>query len=58
MTGVTKTSVTMTGVTMTGVTMMGVTMMGIGLILIIQTFDPSTLSVLYNKDVCSTSSIV
>ncbi len=31
---------------------------GIGLILVIQTFDPSTLSVLYNKDVCPTSSIV
>ncbi len=31
---------------------------GIGLILIIETFDPSTLSVLYNKDVYPTSSIV
>ncbi len=31
---------------------------GIGLILVIQTFDPSTLSVLYNKDVYQTSSIV
>ncbi len=31
---------------------------GIGLILVIQTFYPSTLSVLYNKDVYPTSSIV
>ncbi len=31
---------------------------GIGFILVIQTFDPSTLSVLYNKDVYPTSSIV
>ncbi len=31
---------------------------GIGLILVIQTFDPSTLSVLCNKDVYPTSSIV
>ncbi len=31
---------------------------GIGLILVIQTFNPSTLSVLYNKDVSPTSSIV
>ncbi len=30
----------------------------IGLILVIQTFNPSTLSVLYNKDVYPTSSIV
>ncbi len=30
----------------------------IGLILVIQTFYPSTLSVLYNKDVYPTSSIV
>ncbi len=31
---------------------------GIGLILVIQTFNPSTFSVLYNKDVYPTSSIV
>ncbi len=31
---------------------------GIGLILVIQTFYPSTLSVLYNKDGYPTSSIV
>ncbi len=31
---------------------------GIGLILVIQTLYPSTLSVLYNKDVYPTSSIV
>ncbi len=31
---------------------------GIDLILIIQRFYPSTLSVLYNKDVCPTSSII
>ncbi len=31
---------------------------GIGLILVIQTFYPPSLSVLYNKDVCPTSSIV
>ncbi len=31
---------------------------GIGIILVIQTFYPSTLSVLYNKDVYPTSSIV
>ncbi len=31
---------------------------GIGLILVIQTFDPSTCSVLYNKDVYPTSSIL
>ncbi len=31
---------------------------GIGLILVIQTFNPSTLSVLYNKDVYPNSSIV
>ncbi len=31
---------------------------GIGFILVIQTFYPSTLSVLYNKDVYPTSSIV
>ncbi len=31
---------------------------GIGLISVIQTFYPSTLSVLYNKDVYPTSSIV
>ncbi len=31
---------------------------GIGLILVIQTFNPSTLSVLYNRDVYPTSSIV
>ncbi len=31
---------------------------GIGLILVIQTFDPSTLSVLYNKDVYTTFSMV
>ncbi len=31
---------------------------GIGLILVIQTFYPSTLSVLYKKDVYSTSSII
>ncbi len=31
---------------------------GIGHILVIQTFDPSTVSVLYNKDVYPTSSIV
>ncbi len=31
---------------------------GIGLILVIQTFYPSALSVFYNKDVCPTSSVV
>ncbi len=31
---------------------------GMGLILVIQTFYPSTLSVLYNKDIYPTSSIV
>ncbi len=31
---------------------------GIGLLLVIQTFYPYTLSVLYNKDVYPTSSIV
>ncbi len=31
---------------------------GIGLILVVQTFYPYALRVLYNKDVCPTSSIV